>query len=112
MSIDIKDLEYLMVEHGLIIRAIPLEQHFKVEVRHKDKYPDGIEYYDEHCKRKMLKVIEKNRQGGKYVITAEQTQGKLINYWGNPRKKFTGEPVVFYDSIEQAVESFIKALGS
>lgn len=100
---DLKGLEKLMVEYGLVIRAIPFGHQFRVETRHKDKYPDGIEYYDESCKRNMLRVTEKNSQGGKFVITVEPTQGSTINYWGKPNRKYKKEPVVFYDSIEQAV---------
>jgi hypothetical protein len=60
----------------------------------------------------MLKVTEKNPMGGKFIITTEKSQGKLINYWGKPNGAFTGAPVAFYDSIEQAVEAVIEDLES
>ena len=96
-------LENLMVKHGIVIRAIPFEHQFSVETSHKNVYPDGIEYYDESCKRNMLRVTEKNNQGGKFIITVEPTQGSTISYWGKPNRKYKKEPIVFYDSIEQAV---------
>jgi hypothetical protein len=99
-----------MVEHGMVIRAIPFEHHFRVEARHKNRYPHGIEYYDELLNRTMLKVTEINPRGGKFLITSEATQSSMIRYWGKPSGAFDGKPVVFYDSIEEAVSSFICAL--
>lgn len=98
-KMDLKELERLMIEHGLVIRAIPCETTRILEAYHKDNYPDGVVYYDERFKRDMLKVTKKNSQGGKFIITQKPTQDTIINYWG--------KPVVFYDSIEEAVNSIV-----
>lgn len=67
---------------------------------HKDKYPNAVVFYDEIRKCDMIKVTEKNYKGGKFVITKESGQGTVINSWG--------KPVIFYDTIEEAVQSFLK----
>ncbi|MEG1563822.1 MAG: hypothetical protein RR365_08860 [Bacteroides sp.] len=109
-NMSLECLTNLMVKYGIVIRAIPFEHHFCMEIRHKDKHPDGVEYYDEACKRNMLRVTEENNHGGKFVVTVEPTQGSTINYWGKPNRKYKKEPVVFYDSIEQAVLAVVKCL--
>jgi len=89
--------ENFMIKHGAIIRAIPYERTSILEVRHKDKFPDGTLYYDETFGRDMLKITRKNSQGGKFIITTCTDQGEVIRNWG--------KPVIFYDSIEQAIAS-------
>ena len=90
-------LEKIMIKHGIVIRAIPYESTSVVEAYHKDKFPDGIIYYDEAFGRNMLKVTKKNTQGGTFVITTCKDQSAVIRNWG--------KPVIFYDSIEQAIGS-------
>jgi len=90
-------LEKIMIKHGVVIRAIPYERVSVIEVRHQDRFPNGIIYYDEAYGRNMLKVIKRNSQGGKFVITTCKDQGAVIRDWG--------KPVIFYDSIEQALGS-------
>jgi len=92
-------LEKVMVEHGIVIRAIPYEHSGTLEVRHKDKYPNGIVCYDEKHGRNMLKITEKNSKGGKFIITTAGWQGTYINW---------GKPVIFYDTLEQAINSIVK----
>lgn len=99
---DLSELSKLMIEHGLIIRAIPYERTFTVEMRHKGRHPDGVVYFDEVRKSKMLRVTESNPRGGQFIITQRMDQGTVINYWGRP-----GEKLKFYDSIEEAIKSFI-----
>jgi hypothetical protein len=90
-------LEKMMIKHGVVIRAIPYERVSVMEARHKDKFPEGVVYYNEAYKRNMLKVTIKNNKGGKFVITTCKDQGAVINNWG--------KPVIFYDNIEQALGS-------
>jgi len=90
-------LEKIMIGHGVVIRAIPYERVSVMEVRHQNKYPEGVVYYDETYGRNMLKVTTKNTQGGKFVITTCKDQGAVIRNWG--------KPVIFYDGIEQALDS-------
>ena len=104
----IADLDKLMIEHGLVIRGIPHFSMHKVEVRHKEKYLSKPEkyvevevYFDEVCKRDMLRVKEKLSKGGKFIITQCKDQLASIPSWG------WGKPVVFYDSIADAIASKI-----
>lgn len=96
------ELSQLMLEHGLVIRAIPYEKISICALRHKDRYPDAIVFYDDIRKCEMIKVIEKNANGGKFVITKEGGQSSTI-VW---RK-----PVVFYDTIEEALKSLSNVKG-
>lgn len=90
---DINELERLMIDEGLVIRAIPLKIREIYEVRHKDKYPDGrIEYLAEY-KRKMLIVEREPENAGKFLITRG---------WGTlSTVKFQNDP--YFDTIEEAV---------
>jgi hypothetical protein len=98
MAMDINELGKLMIEHGLVIRAIPHEKTAIYEAYHKDKYPDGVVCYMESFKRNMLKVTTKNSQGGKFIIEKVSSQGSMIRW---------GKGTVFYGTIEEAVESII-----
>ncbi|PLS19313.1 hypothetical protein CVD28_02555 [Bacillus sp. M6-12] len=99
-KMDLEVLGRLMIEHGLVIRAIPMEETSVYEVYHKDKYPDGVVYYDERRKREMIRVTKKLSKGGKFIITKVNGQGTIVNNWG--------KPVIFYDTIEEAVKSIIE----
>ena len=96
----IAELTQLMLKHGLVIRAInPHDQTAVYDPRHKDQFPEGVVRYSEECKRDMLHVSYRNSQGGKFVITSDSGQGSTV-HWASG--------TVFYDSIEDAVKSFIK----
>ena len=104
----ISDLSKLMVEYGLVIRGIPHFHEYKVEVRHKERYLSKPEkyvevnvYFDEVCKREMLRVKEKLSKGGKFIITQCKDQFAAIPNWG------WGKPVVFYDSVIDAVANIV-----
>jgi hypothetical protein len=104
-KMNLEELAKLMIEHGLVIRAIPYEKTSIYEAYHKDEYPDGIVCYMESFKRDMLQVTTKNSQGGKFIIEKVSGQDSIIRW---------GKGTVFYDTIEEAVESFIilqKKLG-
>lgn len=65
---DLKTLEAIMVENGLIIRAIPKKIRHAFEKEHFEDYPDGeIKYLDEF-KREMLVVERTPKNAGKFVI--------------------------------------------
>ena len=104
----LSELEKLMVEYGVVIRAIPHEYVSRIEVRHKDKYPDGVVYYDEKAKRDMLRVTIKNSKGGKFLITTMHTQGNVLNWWQLERES---KQVVFYDSLTDAIEALLAHKG-
>lgn len=103
-EMDLNELAILMVEHGLVIRAIPYEQTSVYALRHKNEYPNGVVFYDEVRKCEMVRVVEKNPQGGKFIITQKRDQGRQINGWE------WGKSVTFHDTLEQAVKSFVDGL--
>ena len=97
MTMTIQELERDMVEYGIVIRAIPHYNTSTVEVRHKDIYPEGVEYFDPRFNRKMLKVTKTNHHGGKYIITKQTDTGQMVSFY-NPR---------YFDSVEDAVNAFL-----
>lgn len=92
----INELEELMIKHGLIIRAIK-PYHIEIfEVRHKDKYPDSEEYYDEQLKRNMLRrKVDHGKNANKFIIQKEETKCAMVRF----------DKPTFFDSIEEAVNS-------
>ena len=92
-----QELEQIMVEYGIVIRAIPHYQTSTFEARHKDQYPEAVEYFDVKCNRSMIKVQRPNRHGGKFLITKQADTGQMVSFH-NPK---------YYDSIEDAVNAFL-----
>lgn len=92
----INELEELMIKHGLVIRAIKPYHIDVFEVRHKDKYPDSEEYYDERLKRNMIRrKVEHGKIANKFVIQKEETTDATVKFY---------KPI-FFDSIEEAINS-------
>lgn len=92
----ISELEELMIKYGLVIRAIK-PYHIEVfEVRHKDKYPDSEEYYDERFKRNMIRrKVEHGKIANKFVIQKAETTSSTVQFY---------KPT-FFNSIEEAINS-------
>ena len=95
---DIKELEKIMVEHGLVIRVIPQKVRSILEKQHVDKFPDGKIEYLEKYKREMLVVEETPKNAGKFVIECVKHNYADVHFAGKN----------FYGSIEEAVEDFLK----
>lgn len=92
----INELEKLMTKHGLVIRAIKPYHVDVFEIRHKDKYPDSEEYYDERLKRNMIRrKVEHGEISNKFVIEKEETTSSTVQFY---------KPV-FFNSIEEAINS-------
>lgn len=91
----ISELEKLMVKHGLVIRAVPHEHLEILEIRNKDRYPDGIvKYGGETFKRDMLYVTKSNgKLSGKFLISSNKGTGEMV--------KFINKP---YNSISDAIK--------
>jgi hypothetical protein len=95
---DIIAVQNKMIELGLCIRAIPMTRTFIYESRHKDRYPDGVVYYDEYRKVDMLRVVHQNDHGGKFMI-CRTGSGEIVRF--NNR--------LYFDSIEDALNSMAEA---
>lgn len=100
MNLD--ELTKLMIEHGLVIRAIPYETTSTYETRHITSHPEAVIYFDERLKRDMLRVTKKNSQGGKFIIAIKRNQDSIISGWD--WKKSNQNKVMFFNSIEEAVK--------
>lgn len=95
---DIKELEKIMISHGVALRAIPEKVRHVLEKQHIDRYPNGtIEYLDEF-KREMLVFESIPKNAGKFILVKNQATSCNVS--------FTGKE--YFDSIEQAMESLLK----
>jgi len=92
---DVSELQKIMIDNGVAIRAIPREVVSICETRHKDKFPDGQVYYDEVAKRDMLRVIRIPQFAGKFIIVKGCGMGENVRF-SKPR---------FFDSIDEAVKA-------
>ena len=93
---DIKELEKIMTENGLVIRAIPQKTYSVFEPQHINKYPNGI--IKRIHGREMLVVEETPKHAGKFMIQRERNC--TCSVW------FLSDE--YFDTIEQAVENFLK----
>lgn len=92
-----QELERLMVEYGIVIRAIPHYHTSTIDVRHKGQYPEEVEYFDPRFNRNMLKIKEANHHGGKFIITKMTFTGVTVPFYDQK----------YYDSIEEAVTALL-----
>lgn len=93
----IQELEKIMQEHGIVLRAIPMKTRGIYETYHKELYSDGKIEYLEPFGREMLVVESIPRHAGKFCIQSTTDTMSTI--------RFANE---FYDSIESAVESVLR----
>jgi len=94
-KLTIDELNEFMIKHGLVIRAIPYEQKFHVEVRHSDKYPDSPIVYNPTYKRDMIRVTKSNGTlGGKFIVEKVQHRDTLVRFY---RKNV-------FDSIQEIID--------
>lgn len=97
-NISLETLGKLMVKHNLAIRAVPMVQRDIVEVRHKDKYPDGVIQYLPDFKREMLVTLRTPKHAGMFVV--EKARGTAATVHFGPKK--------FYRSLEDIVKEYQK----
>ena len=95
---NIQELEKIMIEYGVVLRAIPMEIRHIVEKSHIDKYSQGrIEYVDK-CKREMLVFETVPKNAGKFVFEYKQGTNGMVSFSGNQ----------FFDSIEEAIQYLLE----
>lgn len=102
IKMDTKELYKIMVEHGVVLRAIPDKIVKIYEKQHFDKYPDGTIKYMEEFEREMLIVEQTPINAGKIIMEQRKDTGSIV--------VFTGKK--FYDSIEQAVADLTCSISS
>lgn len=95
-NITLETLGKLMVEHNLAIRAVPLVVRGIFDVRHKDKYPDGVIQYLPDFKREMLVTERTPKHAGMFVVEKARGTASAVHFGG---KKF-------YQSLEDIVKEY------
>lgn len=95
---DIKELEEIMVSHGVALRAIPRKVTGIYEVRHQSQFPNARVEYLEDFKREMLIDERVPKNAGRFIFEAHQGTGSLVKFYANK----------FYDSIEEAIADLLK----
>lgn len=99
----IQELEKIMQEHGLVIRALPKKKRQVLEAGYKADYPDGTVTYMEEYKREML-VREQDlapHLAGKFLIQSVKGTSADVHFEHE-----------LFDSIEDAVASVLKEHGT
>ena len=91
---DIRELEKVMISHGVVLRAIPEKVRGIYEKRHIDTYPNGVIKYLDDYKREMLVVETIPKNAGKFILECVPHTSSMV--------KFSGKK--YFDSIEEAVE--------
>lgn len=90
----VKELERLMVQHSVVIRAIPKSRRIIVEKRHAEEFPNAEIKYLPEFKREMLVEERENKHGGEFVLEiAKHTHCRV---------DFTGKR--FFKSLEEIIE--------
>lgn len=89
-------LQKVMIENGLAIRAIPTTSKTVVEIRNKDRFPNGHAQYIEEYKREMWVDERKNNHGGQFVVECNCGTDKTVHFSGKR----------FYNSIEELIMDF------
>ena len=97
---NINELTELMVEHSLVIRAIPKEVRSIYDVRHAARYPEGTIERLPGWNRDMLVVRSKPKNAGKIIILQCKNSGAKVDFT---------KPEQYFDSVEDAVNSIIKS---
>lgn len=95
---NIKELESIMIEYGVVLRAIPKTVRGVYEKYHIDKYPNGTIEYLEEYKREMLVVISVPKNAGKFVFECQKNTISGVQFQGNK----------YFDSIELAIADLLR----
>lgn len=103
----IENLQELMIEHGVIIRAIPEYEINLLEPRHKDKHPDAEIIHDERYNRDFIRVKTKLSLGKKFIIGIKQNQMSKVwddNWIRDPKTK----KLLLFDDLEEVYNYLTK----
>ncbi len=93
----IEELEKIMVEHGVVLRAIPKVVVGVYEKKHIERYPNAVVKYVEGFKREMLFVERVPQNAGKFIFELAKTDSMV---------RFC--PKEYFVSIEEAVGALLK----
>ena len=93
---DIAELEKIMQERGVVLRAIPNKVREVYEASHQDQFPDGRLEYLENYGRVMLVREYAPQHAGQFLI--ESVKSTSATVWFQPR---------FYPHIEDAVKDLV-----
>jgi len=102
----IEELEKIMVEKGISIRAIPMKivEHWSIQDKHIPHCKNEIVYIKGKAFEKKIKIPE---NGGKFMIVENCGNSQMVNFkkWN---RDFTGpEKNLYFDSIEDAIKSIL-----
>lgn len=101
MTYNIKELEEIMIAHGVVLRAIPCVTTSTLEMRHSKDYPNGEIKYLPAYKREMLVIKRFPENGGKFLIEANQDTASTVRFRGKRYFDSIGEAIDFILSIDK-----------
>jgi len=91
----ISEIEQMMIEYGVTLRAIPLKVRSIYEVTQADRFPEGKVVYLEKFKREMLIVERVPQNAGKFVFESNCGTVSTVHFCNE----------VYYDSIEEVINA-------
>lgn len=91
----IAELEAVMVEYGVVMRAIPKVVKAVYGTAHIGRFPTGRVQYLPEFKREMLIVERTPRNAGKFIFEYAQNTDTTVRFRG----------ATYYDTIGQAVDA-------
>ena len=94
---DILELEKIMKEKGLVIRAIPNEIKCIYDSYHISEFPEGKLEYIPQFNREMCVVMQKPKNAGKFMIESIRHTYADV--------KFVNE--MYFDTIQDAINYII-----
>lgn len=98
----IKELEKIMIEYGITIRAIPHYDRSTIDIRHKAQYPNAIEYFDPRFHRNMLRTKKENCHAGEFMVVKNTDTCEIVSFF-KPK---------YFNSIEEAIQWIVLEIDS
>lgn len=95
----IKELEEIMITHGVTLRAIPRVVTSTLEARHIKEFPKGEIKYLPAFKREMLIVKSFPENGGKFLVETNQGTDSVVRFHGKE----------YFDSISEAIDFILSS---
>ena len=93
------ELEKIMIEHGVTLRAIPTEVYGVYEKTHAEEFPDGQILYLDRFKQEMVIVKRIPENAGKFIFKRNCDTASAVRFEGQR----------YYDSIEEAIEALLQS---
>lgn len=99
MKYDVETIQKIMVDYGVVIRAIPMVERFVLEVCHKDQYPEGkVVMMGKPFNREMLVFEKPLHHAGKFIVAFANNTMSTVRFDGKH----------YFDTIDDVIDYVIE----